>query len=110
MQSFGVPNKIKQDPLVNAKVSGSEINIQMRITCRQQQKKKKPCSKTMLCNIKNGLVKPQNTLYHLMTCNLSDVAIEIYGIFVFSVLILGENLWNSDLDLWSMCKRANATL
>ncbi len=41
MQSFGVPNKIKQDPLVNAnKVSGSEINIKRRINFRLQQKKK----------------------------------------------------------------------
>ncbi len=39
MQSLGVPNKIKQDPLVNAnKVSGSEINIKRRIYCRLQQK------------------------------------------------------------------------
>ncbi len=42
MQSFGVPNTNKQDPLVNAnKVSGSEINIKRRINCRLQQKKKK---------------------------------------------------------------------
>jgi len=42
MQSFGVPNKIKQDPLVNAnKASGSEINIQGRINAKLQQQKKK---------------------------------------------------------------------
>jgi len=54
MQSFGVPNKIKQDPLVNAnKVSGSEINIQGRINAKLQQQQKKEeeaCAETMLWN------------------------------------------------------------
>jgi len=75
MQSFGVPNKIKQDPLVNAnKVSGSEINIQGRINAKLQQQKKK--KKKLVPKPCCGIKYLKALALKLVPCNLRDVALE----------------------------------